>query len=117
MAEIDGTREHPIPLPRGFVELTFDLQSIHQGAFRLFTRANRSARWIEFKQGPLQDTTWIVDASVLRPGLKYAIAWLRSSDKLKAAIIVRSVEGGAPVMASIGAAANAGLVDGEVHFE
>lgn len=117
MAKPDGSKDNPIPLPDGFVEFTLDLQSNHRGAFRLFTRAKAGAPWVVVKEGELKDTGWTVDAKLLRAGLKYYFAWLRTPEKLRVAFIFRPTSGtGAPAQAVVIAPATAGLIDGEVVF-
>lgn len=118
MSRPDGSEENPIPLPDGFVDFVLDLQSNHVGAFRLFTRARAGAPWVAFKDGALEDAVWTIDAKVLRAGLKYAFAWIRTPDKLQVALIFRPSAGdGAPAQAVVTAPAKAGLIDGEVVFE
>lgn len=112
----DGTKENPIPLPDGFVELSVDSQSRHTGAFTLYTRPNASAKWTLFKEGPLQDTAWTVEAKLLKPGLKYAFAWVPAGEPFRAGIIVDPTKDGGPAQAPVKAKDTQGLTDGIVEF-
>lgn len=119
MPKPDGSKKNPIPLPEGFVDFRLDLQSKHRGAFSLYTRASASAPWVVFKEGELTDTSWLIAATQLKHGLKYAFAWLRTADKLKVAFIVRPADGGTAhqaVRPATASEAKAGLADGEVYF-